>query len=170
MLKKTETKILMGIAVLAAVCMWGSPSYAAVNFTLTITPSTISFPDANPTTTAQIPANSSVAIKVTTSYATNTNWSVHFLANGDLRNSVGTSTIPIANITWTATLTGNSCLQGCSCVAGTMSSTAAQDVIRGRGNTPTNGFNCNTNFLLKNQWGYITGSYTQTITVVTASP
>ncbi|MFI5175247.1 MAG: hypothetical protein ACHQKY_10345 [Terriglobia bacterium] len=51
-----------------------------------------------------------------------------------------------------------------------MSSTVVQDVIRGRGNTPTGGFNCNSSFRLGNQWGYNTGSYTQTITVVTSSP
>ena len=169
--KKMEKRIVIALVALAVGCMWGSPSYAAITFTLTITPSTISFADANPTTTSKISANSAVAIKVTTSGATATNWSVHFQANGNLVNSVGgASSIPISNITWTASQTGNSCGSGCSCVAGTMSSTVAQNVITGRGNTPTGGFNCSTSFSLANQWGYNTGSYTQTVTVITASP
>lgn len=170
MLKKTETNIVIAILALAVVAVWNVPLWAAANFTLNISPSSISFPDANPSQVLQIPASSTVAVSITQQGDNGQNWSVHLLANGDLLNSDGVSKIPISHITWTASQAGNSCSKGCTCVAGTMSSTVPQDVIQGRGNTPTGGFNCSANFLLGNQWDYNTGAYTQTITVVTSSP
>lgn len=170
MIEKKTAHLAIAILALAVTWVWSSPSFAAIAFTLTVTPSSISFPDANPSSVSQIPASATVLIKVRVTNGANQNWSVHLLANGDLLNSDGVSKIPIANLTWNATMTGRACTNGCTCVSGTMSATVPQDVIRGLGNTPNGQFNCNTNFLLNNQWGYNTGPYTQTITVVTASP
>ncbi|MFI5173498.1 MAG: hypothetical protein ACHQKY_01470 [Terriglobia bacterium] len=170
MRNKQARNLLIVVLAVVGLGVCGSQSYAAIAFTLTISPSSITFPDANPSSVAQIPGSATVLIKVRVTNGANQNWSVHLLANGDLLNSDGVSKIPIANLTWTSTMTGNACANGCTCVPGTMSSTVPQDVIRGLGNTPTGQFNCNTSFSLKNQWGYNTGSYNQTITVVTASP
>ncbi|MGB7621920.1 MAG: hypothetical protein WBN92_06175 [Terriglobia bacterium] len=170
MIEKKAANLAIAILALTVTLVWSSPSFAAIAFTLTVTPSSITFPDANPSSVAQIPGSATVLIKVKVTNGANQNWSVHLLANGDLLNSDGVSKIPIANLTWTSTMTGRACNNGCTCIPGTMSSTVPQDVIQGHGNTPTGQFNCNTSFSLKNQWGYNTGTYNQTITVVTASP
>lgn len=148
-----------------------SPLPAAISLALSLTSTSISFPDANPTTVPVVSANTSVTVKVDVSNSGGNTWSVHGLAGGDLSNTVGgTSTIPISNVSWTATQVSQNCGNGCSCLAGTMSKTSSSNLITGRGDTPGGGFQCLENFSLVNQWNYNTGSYIQTFTITATSP
>jgi|GEM_PF-955343 len=165
MVKKT-TIAFFAVLVLGA---WCSPSHAQIAFTLTISPSSITFLDANPTTSPSISASSAVQMTIVVTGGKNTSWSVHSLANGDLQNSDGVSTIPISNLSWTSSQTSSSCKYGCQCLSGTMNRSAPQNMIIGTGNTPGN-FSCNMTFNLLNNWGYNTGSYTQSVTITATAP
>ena len=87
-------------------------------------PSTINFPDADPDTVPSIPATEN-PVQVTANVTTGNNKTVTLtaLAQGDLVS--GSNTIPISNVTWTASGNGFS--------AGTMSKSAAQQVGRWTG-------------------------------------
>lgn len=173
-MKKIQGKKKSWTAAIFAAMMWvllPSPLRAAISLALAITPSSITFPDANPTTVPVVSANASVTVNVNVSKSVGNAWSVHGLAAGNLSNTVGgTSTIPIFNVSWTATQVSKNCGGGCSCLAGTMSKNSPQNLITGRGDTPGSGFQCLTNFSLVNRWSYNTGSYTQTFTITATSP
>jgi hypothetical protein len=156
--------ILVGVLLAAAV----RPVEAAITLTLTITPSTISFPDANPRATPSIPANTTVDIYVKVAGAKAPDrWAVRALAAGDLAS--GSFTIPIANVTWTATPVAGSC-SNCVCVAGTMSKSAGQTMFSGQGNTAASGRTCRYSFFLANSWTYRLGFYSQVVTITVTSP
>jgi hypothetical protein len=161
--------------VLAAFLVGMNPSatLAAISGSLTISPTTISFADASPTTSPTIAANSTVRVSIIVSGAyTYQTWSVHGLANGNLVS--GTNTIAIGNITWTETRYSGSCPSGriCTCVAsGTMSSTTPVNLITGRGNTQTSpGFQCTATFSLANRWSYNPGTYSQSFVITFTAP
>lgn len=84
---------------------------------LTLSPTTINFADASPTTTPSIAADSTVSVtaKVRTGSASAATLKV--LANGDLTS--GADKIAISAISWTAS--------GAPFIAGTMNKTTAQD-------------------------------------------
>ena len=90
-----------------AIGIWGvsvliAPSAGAQTLTLTVSPSTITFAAADPDTTPSIAASS-----ITVSYRVRNNaagsWRISLLASGDL--TAGSATIPITNVTWTASPT-----------------------------------------------------------------
>ena len=114
---------------------------------LTIIPTSISFPDANPTTTPLIAANMSVLVRVDVSGGgPGITWSVQALAGGDLTS--GPDSIAISNITWTSTQTGP-CNGSCICLAGTASATVPQLMISGQEQTGED-FSCTQNYSLAN--------------------
>lgn len=161
------------VAILAVIThlLLASPLPAAIRLSLSLTSTSISFPDANPTTVPVVSANDSVTVKISVSSAGSSTWSVHGFAAGDLSNAVdGTSTIPISNVSWTASQISGNCGSGCSCLAGTMSKTSPRNLITGKGNTAGGGFQCLANFSLVNQWNYNTGSYIQTFTITATAP
>ena len=153
---------------IVAACVLGAPgaSWAAISFQLTVTPSSISFADANPTTTPSIVANSTVFVVLKVSGAGSTLWSVGALANGDLVS--GGNSISIANLTWTVSGPFNGSCQ-CSCHAGTLSKVSRQVIFNGQGNT-TNSPVCTQTFSLVNGWSYRVGAYSQTVTITATSP
>jgi hypothetical protein len=124
---------------------------------LTLTPTTITFPDANPTSTPIIPANTTVS--VTASVRTSGTPTLKVLAGGALMS--GTDSIAINNVTWTAS--------AAPFVAGTMNSTTAQDAATwtaGQAGSWTGTYSYN----LANSWAYKVGSYTQTVTYTLVAP
>ena len=125
---------------------------------LTITPSSINFPNADPDTVPSIPANEN-PVNVTANAQTSGNKTVTLsvIANGDLIS--GSSTIPINNVTWTAS--------GSGFRAGTMSKTTSQ--LAGSW-TKSGNYSGTFSFFLHNSWSYATGNYTQTVTYTLTAP
>jgi hypothetical protein len=125
---------------------------------LTITPSSINFPNADPDTVPSIKANENPVTVTANAQTLGTNTvTLSALARGDLIS--GSNTIAIGNVTWTATGTGYR--------AGTMSRTTPQTAGRWTGS----GYRTGTfSFFLKNSWSYATGNYTQTVTYTLTAP
>jgi hypothetical protein len=165
-----RTIVVLLVVLCGSTLGWGVPTAAAaVTLTLTISPSTISFVDASPTTTPTITANSTVAVHVVVGGASaGTAWSVHGLANGDL--TAGSHTVAISNVTWTSAKTSGTCNNFCNCVAGTASKTSGQSMISGSGNTAGGGVTCTNTYRLTNSWSYFPGSYSQTMTITITAP
>jgi hypothetical protein len=127
----------------------------ADNIRLTISSSTISFPNADPSVS---PINAQEnPILVTVSGNGNGNWVLTVLASGDMVS--GTDSFPISNVRWTASGTGF--------FAGTMSKSSSQAVAFSTLSAlPAVG---TLNFRLNNQWSFPTGSYSQVITFTAAT-
>jgi hypothetical protein len=134
----------------------GAPLAATAS--LSITPSSLTFPNADPDTVPSIPAiGNPVTVTANAQTTGNNTVTLSVLAKGDLIS--GSSTIPIGNVTWTAT--GNGFL------AGTMSKTTAQTA----GSWTRSGNRTGTfSYFLKNSWSYATGNYAQTVTYTLTSP
>jgi hypothetical protein len=125
---------------------------------LTLSPATISFPDASPTVSPTIPANSTVSVTANVRTGATSTPTLTVLANGDLTS--GGSTIGINNISWTAS--------GAPFIAGTMNKTTAQSAATfNQGSGSRNG---TYSYTLANSWDYATGSYTQTATYTLTAP
>lgn len=125
---------------------------------LTLSTNTISFPDADPDTAPFIPASENavaVTVKVRTGYSSSA--TLTHQAAGNLAS--GSSSIPISNVTWTATGSGFS--------SGTMSSSAAQTVGSWTGSGTQSGA---LNFSLANSWSYTVGTYTVSSTYTLTAP
>ena len=150
-------------AVLAlAACALGlvfAPSADAQTLDLTIAPATITFAAADPDTTPSIAAPT-----VTVSYRVRNNatgaWLISLLAGGDL--TAGAATIPITNVTWTASPTPRF-------QAGTLSSTLARTLASGSGNVqnPSTG---TVVFRLANSWTYNVGTYSTSVVFTLTAP
>ena len=144
---------ICGLGVLMA------PAAAAQTLTLTISPSTITFAAADPDTTPSIAAPS-----ITVNYRVRNNaagsWRISLLASGDL--TAGSATIPIANVTWTASPTP-------SFQAGTLSRTLAQTLASGSGNVQSTRTGT-TVFRLANSWTYNVGSYSTSVVFTLTAP
>ena len=149
---------------------FGTSSTQAQSIQLTLIPTTVSFPDANPTTTPSITGSPLLEVRVVVSGITNADtWSVSALADGDLLS--GPDTIGIANVSWTTRgpLGGSPCLS-CVCHAGTASSTVNQLLFTGAGDTGAGQKGCEKTFYLANSWSYSAGNYSQTITITASIP
>lgn len=127
---------------------------------LTIAPTTINFPDADPDLVSPIPATENGSITVLSNIRTTSVGvsSLVCLANGDLI-AAGATDIPITNVTWTSS--------GAGYIGGTMSNSASQAVgsFTGSG-ANVGGFD----FFLANSWAYDVGSYSQTVLYTLTTP
>jgi hypothetical protein len=125
---------------------------------LTLSSSSLVFPDADPDTVASIPANGSplsITAKARTSIGSVVTLVVK--AAGNLQS--GLDTIPVSQVRWTATGTGF--------VGGTMSATTAQTV----GSWVSSGSWTGTQaYTLLNAWTYAVGTYTTTLTYTLTAP
>jgi hypothetical protein len=144
---------ILGFILLAA------PRAGAQTLTMTISPATITFANADPDTTPTITAPS---ITVTYRVQGNStgNWRITLLAGGDL--TAGSATIPISDVTWTATPTPR--FQN-----GTLSKTVAQTLASGSGSvsTTTTG---TVVFRLANSWTSNVGIYTTSVVFTITAP
>jgi hypothetical protein len=158
-------------ALVAGTCVIAVPASAgaAATYQLTVTPSSITFADANPSTTPVIAAGATVSVGLKVTGASPTEpWTVGVLANGDLVS--GGHTIPIDNISWTvAGPTDGTCQRPCACSAGTLSRVTGRTIFSGAGNTGSAPL-CHQTYQLVNSWSYAIGSYTQTVTITVTSP
>lgn len=159
-----------GLAVLAATV--AAPCLHAANLTrnatmtatinatakLTLSGATLSFPAADPDTTPVIPAGSgplTVTAKARTSVGSTVTLSVQ--ASGNLKS--GLDTIPVSNVSWTATGTGF--------VNGTLNATAAETVGSWLGSGSWSGTQ---SYVLSNSWSYAPGTYSATLTYTLTAP
>jgi hypothetical protein len=125
---------------------------------LQLSTTSVSFPDSNPDLVPQVPvAGGPLTITVKGRTAVNATLRLSVLAGDDLR--FGTRTLPVSNITWTATGTGF--------VAGTLSRTTPQTVGSWVGSGARTGTQ---NLLFRNLWTHPTGTYTLTTTYTLSSP
>ena len=121
------------VAAIALTISFVAPASAQVTINLVVSPDTISFPDANPTTTPSIMANTvvDIGVQVISSSDVATPWSASALSNGDLQS--GPDTIAISNVTWTSVEVSATPCGACTCLAGTASSVASQLMFTGAG-------------------------------------
>ena len=147
------TRLFIALAVLALA--WPAPASAQkrVGLSLALSPSTISFPSADPDT---MPVVTAAAITVTYGIKDKNKddtWQLTVQAAGDLQS--GSATIPISNISWSAS-------PAPPFQNGVLSSTLAQLMASGR--TDVNPAAAATVvFRLANSWSYDVGTYTQSI-------
>ena len=127
--------------------------------TLTLGTAAINFSDADPDSVPSIAANEnpvSVTARVRTAAGSTPTLTVQ--ASGDLTS--GTDTIPISNVTWTAS--------GAPFVGGTMNAPVAQSAATfGPGSGSYTG---SFDFFLANSWDYEVGNYTATATYTLTAP
>jgi hypothetical protein len=149
MKKEGKMKCWYSLAMVALALGAAPVAVAAPSATLTLENSSINFPSRNPATVTSI-ASSQNPMSINIQTSGTTTWSLTLLANGDLVS--GGDTIPISNITWTASGTGF--------VGGAMSKTTSSTVASGSGDVNRTG---SQRFFLSNSWNYATGSYSQTV-------
>ncbi|MDD5543226.1 MAG: hypothetical protein PHX83_08630 [Acidobacteriia bacterium] len=125
---------------------------------LTLSPTSITFPDASPTSSPTVAANSTVAVTANVRTASTSTATLTALANGDLVS--GSNTIPISNVTWTATPS--------PFIAGTMNKTTAQSAATFSAGSGS--YSGTYTFSMANSWSYNTGSYSQTVTYTLTAP
>jgi hypothetical protein len=129
----------------------------AARATLTLGVPAINFPDADPGTVTDIPANEnpvSVTASVRTGASSHPTLTVK--TGGNLIS--GSDSIPITQVTWTATG---------SFVGGTMNTTDTTASATWTGSGTRNG---SFSYFLKNSWDYATGSYAATATYTLTAP
>jgi hypothetical protein len=142
-----------GLALALATCLaiLLTPSAASAAVTLTLSTSTLHFPNADPDTSPTINATENplgVTVRVTQSQGRQIQLTA--LAAGDLRS--GANVIAISAVRWTA--------QGSGFVSGTLSRTTPQLMGQWAGNGTRTGTQ---QFQLTNSWSYATGNYSQTV-------
>ena len=158
----------LSVAVLALILMGSANLFGQTNLTinatvasraeLTLSPTTINFPDASPTTSPSIAANSTVSVTARVRTGSASTPTLTVLANGDLVS--GAQTIAISNVTWTAS--------GAPFIGGTMNKTTAQNAASFSQGSGT--YAGSYSYSLANSWSYDTGSYTQTATYTLTAP
>jgi hypothetical protein len=125
---------------------------------LTIGAAGVTFPDADPETVTSINATEG-AITISAKGRTSTSGTVTLTLKAADDLTSGSDTIPISNVTWTASGTGFA--------AGTMNKTTAQTVGSWTGSGTHSG---TASFKLANSWDYATGSYSVQATYTLTAP
>lgn len=147
------------ICLVALVVLPSTASAQPLDLQLSVSPRTITFASANPDTSPTVTA-APISVTVRVKGPKLLQWHLSVLADGDLVS--GPSTIPISNVTWTAT-------QAPPFQNGTLSRTTAQTLAGGTG-TLNPGKTSTMTFSLVNSWLYDAGTYTQTLTFTLSSP
>ena len=130
---------------------------------ITISPTSISFPNANPGVVQNIPANENpVSVTASIQIEDGKPATLTALAGGDLVS--GGNSIAINRVSWTAT--GSPGTNG-GLIAGTMNKDTAQ--LAGSW-TQSGTYNGAFSFYLANSWSYATGSYSQTVIYTISAP
>lgn len=171
--------------ILIALALFGGcAAVPAATYTFTVT-STLAFPSANPSTTPLIPGNAPVVAQILVTNPSKQTFRIMVQAQGANLSS-GTDTIPVGNLTWTATATYmTTCskppcnVQGTPSIAATSGTqtltTSPVNSATGNDGQATTATDTYTgtithNFNLANSWFYTTGSYTQSLLFTFASP
>lgn len=149
--------VLVASAALLALCLFPLPAHAQ-RVDLTITPAAFTFPSADPDVSPVV-NSPTLTVRYRVQQNRDAPWRITIVANGDL--VAGSASIPISNVTWTATPSPP--FQN-----GTMSSTVEQLVASGNGNVPTT--NGSITFALVNSWNYAAGVYSQSFVFTISAP
>jgi len=145
--------------VVAGMALLIAPVANAQSITFSVSPSSISFADADPDTTPSITAaNLTVSYLLTKSGGAN--WRITVISGTNLTS--GAASIPISNVTWTATPVP-------PFQAGTMSTTVGQTVASGVGDVKST-LTGTVVFHLANSWSYNVGTYSATFTFTMSCP
>ena len=144
------------IAVLAAAGIAALAAPAGAVGTLTVSPSTLTFPDASPSLSPSVDAAQN-PVQVNIASSRRGTWTLSVMANSDFIS--GADSIPVQNMSWSAT--GSTFLP-----TGTMSQSAAQTVATGSQGI----FSGTLSYHLRNLWTYPTGSYSTTIVYLLVTP
>jgi hypothetical protein len=155
------TTCRISVFTLACVTLLIRPtSAAAQKLDLTVSPTSITFPSADPDISPIVLAPPIVvSVRVRQNQAASP-WQVTVLANGDL--IAGSQTVDITNVTWAAT-------PAPPFQNGTLSKTVAQRIATGTGNLNP-AMDGSVTFRLTNSWNYAAGTYTQTIVFTLSAP
>lgn len=124
---------------------------------LSLSSSSLAFPDADPDSVPQVPAATSVTVTAKARATRLATVSLTVLANDDLRS--GVTTIPVQHLTWTAS--------GGGFVPGTVSRAAAQTLASWTGSGVRTGTQ---DYFFRNLWTHPTGTYTVTIVYTLTAP
>jgi hypothetical protein len=135
------------------------PAAGAQTLTFSVTQVSISFADADPDTTASITA-ANVVVNYRVTGNAGGNWRITVISGTDLTS--GGASIPISNVTWTAT-------PAPPFQPGTMSTTVQQTMAAGTGNVNSTRTGTVV-FRLANSWSYNVGAYTATFTFTLTAP
>ncbi len=146
-------KLVRAISGLILVLLATSSPAAAQNITFSITPSSFTYPSANPDMSPVV-TSPPLTIAYKLSGWPGLPWAITIQADTNLNSP--TSSIPAGNITWTATPS--------PFVNGTLSTTA-QTLAHGTGNITSTRYGYLT-FSLKNLWSYPAGTYSHTVSVI----
>jgi len=147
---------MTGLAALAT--LLSTRTASAQRLELSVSPTSISFPSADPDVSPTIAAAPVVvSIRIRQSSGP---WQLTVLANGDLMS--GSQTVDISNVSWTATPVPP--FQN-----GTLSRTVAQRMASGTG-TVNPAKDGTVTFRLANSWNYNAGTYTQTLVFTLSAP
>jgi hypothetical protein len=147
------TRSLIAVAALALACPAPASAQKRVVLSLALSPSTISFPSADPDTTPVVTAGAITVRYGIKDKNENDVWQLTVQAAGDLQS--GSATIPVSNISWSAS-------PAPPFQNGVLSSTLAQ--LLASGATDVNPAAAATVvFRLANSWSYNVGTYTQSI-------
>jgi hypothetical protein len=125
---------------------------------LTVSTATLTFPSANPDGTPSISATEGV-VNITAKARTGSAATVSLTLKADADLTSGSDTIPVSNITWTAS--------GAGFVPGAMSASAQVNVASWTGSGNRTGTQT---FALANSWAYAAGSYSATATYTLTAP
>jgi hypothetical protein len=137
----------------------------AIFFNITITPSTITFPDLDPAVAPTIPADAAITMTLEVRGNPFAIWTMTAVSRGDLLSAGGS--IPIANISWTAVK--NSGTPGVVFHNGNLTA-AVPGAIVVTGTGKESNASGTLSFFLQNSWDYAAGSYSQTTDFILASP
>ncbi len=157
--------IVLGLAMGATDAKAASSQPLTINYalaarvSLTLSPTTVNFPDTDPTTVPAVPAAEN-PVMVTAKFRKDpaTVLTATLVCQGGPLVS-GADTIPASSVTWSATGTGFT--------GGTLNNAAPQPVGSWTGSGAYTG---NLNFSLANLWSYPVGNYTGNITYTLTAP
>ena len=149
----------VGAFLVAGVALLVVPAAHAQTITFTVTQASISFADADPDTTPSITA-SNVTVNYKVTGTGGAAWRITIISGNNLTS--GSASIPISNVTWTATPVP-------PFQAGTMSTTAQQTMASGTGDVGTSRIGTVV-FKLANSWSYNVGTYSATFTFTMSCP
>lgn len=160
---------LLSLALMALSTHGGRVAEAAPVFTITLSTSSVSFPDQDPDL-FPLSQQTGAPVRITLStknLAPSQAYSCKALARGDLMS--GAATIPISNITWTAVTVAKD--PGESFFNGALSKITAVMVAQGFGNNAsTSPLTGDLTFSIQNLWTYATGNYSQVVDFTLSSP
>jgi len=148
----------IGACVVAGVAVATVPAADAQTLLFSVTQASIAFADADPDTTPSL-TSANVTVNYRVQQNGGGNWRITIISGTDLTS--GGASIPISNVTWTAT-------PAPPFQPGTMSTTVERTMASGAGNaflqTGT------VVFQLANSWTYNVGVYSATFTFTMSAP